>query len=93
MDGIKSVDDLLRAKQLTPEEEELLGDIINECRVREVQIKEVCSEARQNLESLSENFGLIVRTIATVNRAVDHLHEEVERLQLRMMPEEHFYRE
>lgn len=93
MDGIKSVDDLLKAKNLTPEEEHLLRDIIAECREREVQIKEVCTEARQNLESLSQNFGMIVQTIATVNKAVDHLHEEVERLQLRMMPEEQFYRD
>ncbi len=93
MDGIKTVDDLLKAKNLTPEEEDLLRDIITECRAREVQIKEVCSEARQNLESLSTNFGMIVQTIATVNREIDHLHEEVERLQLKMMPEEQFYRE
>jgi DNA replication initiation complex subunit (GINS family) len=93
MDGIKNVDDLLKAKNLTPEEEHLLRDIIAECREREVQIKEVCTEARQNLENLSQNFGTIVQTIATVNRAVDQLHEEVERLQLKMMPEEQFYRD
>ena len=32
MNGIKTVDDLIRAKNLTPEEEEQLRDIIEECR-------------------------------------------------------------
>ncbi len=93
MEGIKTVDELLKAKQLTAEEEDLLRDIIEECRAREEQIKEVSLEARHNLETLSKNFAVIVDTIATVGRAVDHLQEEVERLQLTMMPEEQFYRE
>ena len=60
---------------------------------RETQIREASDAARQNIEGLTKSFGAIVDTISSVGRAVDELHEEVERLQLRMMPETQFYRE
>lgn len=93
MDEIKTVEDLIRAKKLTAEEEEQLRDIIEECRVREIQIRETSAAARRNLEGLSRSFGLIVDTIAAVGICVTELQAEVERLQLKMMPEEVFYRE
>jgi septal ring factor EnvC (AmiA/AmiB activator) len=93
MNGIKTVDDLIRAKELTPEEEEQLRDIIEECRKREAQLQDASDTAKRNIEALTKSFGMIVDTIYRVGRAVDELHEEVERLQLRMMPEEQFYRE
>ncbi len=54
MDGVKTVDDLSGAKGVTAEEEEQLRDIIEECRLREVQIEEASDAARQNIEALSE---------------------------------------
>jgi len=93
MDEVKTVEDLIRAKKLTAEEEEQLRDIIEECRVREIQIKEASDAARRNLEGLSRSFALIVDTIAAVGTCVNELQAEVERLQLKMMPEEVFYRE
>jgi hypothetical protein len=93
MDEIKTVDDLIRMKGLTVEEQEKLQDVIAECRAREAQIKTASEQAKRNLEGLTKTFGYIVQTISTVGRAVDELHEEVGRLQLRMMPEEHFFRD
>ncbi|MGD0232618.1 MAG: hypothetical protein ABSC19_20080 [Syntrophorhabdales bacterium] len=93
MDKVSTVDDLIRAKKLTPEEEEQLRDIIEECRSRERQIKEASDSARKNIEALSMVFGTIIDTIATVGRSVDELQAEVGRLQLKMMPEEQFFRE
>ena len=93
MDGIKTIDDLIKAKKLTPEEREELREIIEECRIRETQIEEASRVTRQNLEGLSRSFGLIVSTISDVGKAVDELYEEVGRLQLKMMPETHFFRE
>jgi hypothetical protein len=93
MNGIKTVDDLIRAKKLTPEEEEQLREIIEECRNRETQIQEASDTAKRNIEGLSRSFGVIVDTISSVGKAVDELYGEVERLQLRMMPEAQFYRE
>ena len=93
MNEIKTVDDLIRAKNLTPEEEEELRNIIEECRKREVQIQEASDTAKRNIESLTKSFGMIVDTISNVGKAVDELHDEVERLQLRMMPEAQFFHE
>jgi len=93
MDGIKTIDDLIEAKKLTPEEQEELRGIIEECRIRETQIEEASRVNRQNLEGLSRGFGLIVSTISDVGKAVDELYEEVGRLQLKMMPETQFFRE
>jgi hypothetical protein len=91
MNRIKTVDDLIKAKNLTPEEEEKLRDIIEECRMRELQIREASEVARQNMEGLTRSFGAIVETISSVGKAVDELHEEVGKLQLKMMPEAQFF--
>ena len=91
MNGITTVDELIRSKNLSPEEEEQLREIIEECRRREILIKEASDNARQNIESLARSFGAIVETISDVGKAVEDLHEEVGRLQLRMMPEANFF--
>ena len=91
MNRVKTVDELIRAKGLSAEEQHKLRDIIEECRVREVRIKEASESARRNLEGLTRTFGMVIQTISNVGKAVDELHEEVERLQLRMMPEEQFF--
>jgi hypothetical protein len=93
MDGVKTVDDLLREKGVTDEEEEQLRDIIEECRLRETQIKEASDAARQNIQTLSDTLTMIIGAFAIVGKSVDALHDEFARLQLRMMPEEHFYRD
>jgi hypothetical protein len=91
MKGIKTVDGLIQAKGLSAEEQERLHDIIEECRHREVQIREASDTAKRNLEGLSRTFGMIMSTISNIGKAVDDLHDEVDRLQLRMMPEEQFF--
>jgi hypothetical protein len=93
MDGVKTVDDLLREKGVTADEEEQLRDIIEECRVREIRIKQASDAARENIRALSDTLTMIIDTFTIVGRSVDALHEEFGRLQLQMMPEEQFYRE
>lgn len=93
MDGIKTIDDLIKAKKLTSEELEKLQEVIEECRNREAQIQEASDAAKRSLEGLSRSFGAIIDTISSVGRAVDELYEEMERLQLRLMPEDQFYQE
>jgi hypothetical protein len=91
MNEIKTVDDLMRAKGLTTEEQKKLRDIIEECRARETRIKEASEATKRNLQGLSRTFSMIVDTISRVNRAVDELNDQVDKLQLRMMPEEQFF--
>jgi hypothetical protein len=92
MEEIKTVDDLIKVKRLTAEEQEKLRDIIEECRMRETQIREASESAKRNIEALSVTFDKVIETISTVGKAVDKLHEEIGRLQLKMMPEEQFFR-
>ena len=92
MDGIETVDELLiRAKELSAEEQKKLRDVVEECCLREARMREASESAKRNLEELSRTFGMVVDTIASVRRAVDELHKEVEKLQLRIMPEEQFF--
>jgi archaellum component FlaC len=93
MERAKTVDDLLREKGVTPAEEEQLREVIEECRMREADIKKASESARENMEKLADTLKMIVDTFAVVSNSVDELHNEVQRLQLRMIPEEHFYRE
>ena len=93
MERAKTVDSVLREKSVTPEEEKQLREIIEECRARESEIKKASEAARQNMEKLADTLRMIFDTFAVVSTSVDDLHDEVQRLQLRMIPEEHFYRE
>jgi hypothetical protein len=93
MEGTKTVDDLLKAKKLTPDEQRQLREIIEECRAREAQIKEVSDATKRNLENLERTFGAIIETIGAVGASMDALYQEVERLQLKLMPEENFFHE
>jgi hypothetical protein len=93
MGEVKTVDDLLKAKGVSGEEMEQLREVIEECRLREVRIKEASDAAWQNIRDLSEALNAIIGTFVMVSKSVDALHEEVAQLQLKMMPEEQFYRE
>ena len=91
MKEIKTVEELIQAKGLSADEREMLRDVIEECRRREAQIREASESAKRNLQGLTRTFGAVMATISGIGRAVDDLQEEVERLQLRMMPEEQFF--
>ena len=71
MEGAKTVDSLLREKGVTPEEEEQLREIIEECRTREAQIKEASESARQNMEKLADTLKMVFDTFAVISNSVD----------------------
>jgi hypothetical protein len=93
MDKVKTIDELLKEKNISPAEEEQLRDIIEECRVREIQIKQSAEAAKQNLEDLGKTFGMIAEAIGSVGQSVSELHKEIEELQLKLMPDDQFFRE
>lgn len=49
-------------------------------------------QARRDLERLSRTFGTIIDALSTVGKAVEELHGELGKLQLKMMPADQFYR-
>ncbi len=54
IDEIKTVDDLLKAKNVTPEERELLKDIIEVARTNERKIREYAEQMKANFNRLSQ---------------------------------------
>lgn len=93
MDEIKTVDDLLRAKNVTDEEHELLKDVIETARTNERKIREYAEQMRSNFTRLSEALQTMEERTFILNRALQGLLDATDSLHLRLMPSEKFYRE
>ena len=79
------IDDLLREKNLTPEELELHKDLIAECRERERIIGENSKTTQENLGKLSTSLVAIANSLTEIVNVSDGIT-------LAMMPEEAFHR-
>ncbi len=90
---IRTVDDLIRAKNLTAEELIQFKDMIEEFRERERKIEEYATAARSNLNELSTSMRMLGERAAIMAKALRISLDEMERIQLRMMPSDKFYRE
>ncbi|WP_028895850.1 hypothetical protein [Syntrophorhabdus aromaticivorans] len=93
MDEIKTVDDLLKAKNVTPEEYECLKDFIETAKANERKIREYACRMRSNFDRLSQALELIEERMLTLNKALQDLLDASETFQLRLMSSDKFYRE
>jgi hypothetical protein len=93
MDEIKTVDDLLKAKKVTPEERELLRDIIETARTNERKIREYAEQMRSNFNRLSKALQTMEERTFILNKALQGLLDATDTLHLKLMPSEKFYRE
>lgn len=93
MKEFKTVEELIRSKNLTAEEMELHKDLIEECRVREERIKEFSRIAQMNLDSLSQSLLTLRQRAVVLGDALKVLQERADNLYLRLLPEDVFYRE
>jgi len=93
MDGIKTIDDLIKIKNLTPEEVELHRELIEECRENERKINEHCNTARENLQRMYDTLNDVSQKATEIHSAFQRLVEEAENLSLRLIPDEKFHRE
>jgi predicted transcriptional regulator len=93
MDEIKTVDDLLKAKNVTPEERELLKDIIETARTNERKIREYAEQMKSNFSRLSQALQTMEERTFVLNKALQGLLDAADTLSLRLMPSEKFYRE
>jgi hypothetical protein len=93
MDGIRTVDDLIRAKNLTPEEMTQFKDLIEEFKERERKIKENISTARSNLNQLLNTITTFSEKTSVLGKALNSLVEEIDIAKLKMMSSDKFYRE
>jgi predicted nucleic acid-binding Zn-ribbon protein len=92
-DDIKTVDDLIKAKNLTPEELIQFKDMIDEFKERERKIEEHVTAAKSNLNQLSNTMRILGERASVIGKELRESLDEMERIQLQMMPNDKFYRE
>ena len=88
-----TVNSLLESLNLTEEELELHKELIEECRENERKIAECASLTEQNIEKISIVLSGVSQMMTTLTEVLNHLVAEMERLSLKMMPVDKFYRE
>ncbi|MBA4390652.1 MAG: hypothetical protein C0399_06925 [Syntrophus sp. (in: bacteria)] len=93
INGYTTVSSLLESLNVTEEEFELHKELIEECRENERNIIEYSSLTRQNIEKISFALSGMYQMMTALTEASNHLFTETERLSLRMMPADMFYRE
>jgi broad-specificity NMP kinase len=93
MKEIKTVDELIRSKNLTVEELELHKELIEECRQREQRITEFSRTAQLNLDKLSQSLVALRQRAVVLGDALKVLQERADNLYLKLLPEDMFYRE
>ena len=93
MNGTTTVSGLLESLNVTEEELELHKELIEECRENERKITEYSSVTKQNIEKLSVVFSGMQQMMTVLTAVLNYLIAEIERLSLRMMPTDMFYRE
>ncbi|HEY3278399.1 MAG TPA: hypothetical protein VGJ94_17420 [Syntrophorhabdaceae bacterium] len=93
MSEIKTVDELITAKNLTEEEMELFADLIREAREREIKSVELSRKTKDNLRRLSVGLDTIVERTTELSRAMDRLLDQMETLYIKSIPDAKFYRE
>lgn len=93
MNGPTTVDSLLESLNVTEEELELHKELIEECRENERKITEYSFLTKQNIEKLSGVYFNMHQMMTVLSEVLNYLITEIERLSLRMMPTDMFYRE
>lgn len=93
LDNIKSVDDLVRFKNLTEEELESHKNLIEEFRERERKIQKYSRETRENINSFSEELHIVLDRVSLLGDLLRFLMEEMDRFYLKTLPASNFYRE
>jgi polyhydroxyalkanoate synthesis regulator phasin len=74
---VKTIDDLIRDKDLSAEELERHRELIEECRAREVQLKEYSRATRESMRRMTEELD-------KMNRTAEELWQEAQRLSRRV---------
>ncbi len=77
MKPVKTIDDLIREKNLSAEELERHRELIEECRAREVQLKEYSRATRESMRRMTEELD-------KMNRTAEELWQEAQRLSQRV---------
>jgi hypothetical protein len=83
---VKTIDDLLREKNLTPEEMERYRELIAECRVRETQISEYSRASQESMKKMTDELIKLARTAEELWQEAQKLTNRVNGIYLRATP-------
>jgi chromosome segregation ATPase len=83
---VKTIDDLLREKNLTPEEMEEHRELIAECRLREAQISEYTRASQKSMKKMNDELDRLARTAEELWREAQKLTHRVNGICLRVTP-------
>jgi wyosine [tRNA(Phe)-imidazoG37] synthetase (radical SAM superfamily) len=83
---VKTIEDLLREKNLTPEEMERHRELIEECRVREAQINEYTRASQEGMKKMTDELIKLARTAEELWQEAQKLTNRVNGIYLRATP-------
>ena len=86
MKPVKTIDDLIREKDLTAEELERHRELIEECRVREAQLKEYSKATRESMVKMTEELDKLSRTAQELWQEAQRLSRRVNGIYLHVAP-------
>ncbi len=88
-----TVDELLASRELTEEEWELHGDLIEDCRKNEAMIVQHQAVTKENIDKMTAVLDMISVKMVELSVALEKIIGDAEDISLRMLPENKFYRE
>jgi polyhydroxyalkanoate synthesis regulator phasin len=83
---VKTIDDLIRDKDLSAEEFERHRELIEECRAREVQLKEYSRATRESMRRMTEELDKMSRTAEELWQEAQRLSQRVNGIYLHVAP-------
>jgi len=83
---VKTIDDLIRDKDLSAEELERHRELIEECRAREVQLKEYSRATRESMRRMTEELDKMSRTAEELWQEAQRLSQRVNGIYLHVAP-------
>jgi chromosome segregation ATPase len=83
---IKTIDDLLREINLTPEELEQHRELIEECKARETQINEYSRASQESMKKMTDELDKLARTAEELWQEAQKLTSRVNGIYLRVTP-------
>jgi hypothetical protein len=92
MSRIKTIDELICEKGLTAEELERHRDLIEECKLREMEIRDSSMASARSLQQLSVQLGELENRLILLRRRAEDLQDLTSRLYLKLLPRQSGYR-
>jgi chromosome segregation ATPase len=83
---VKTIVDLLREKNLTPEELERHRELIEECKAREAQINEYSRASQDSMKRMNDELNKLARTAEELWQEAQKLTSRVNGIYLRVTP-------